>query len=105
SFVQSKCICPRLLLLLLIGPCIYAHLPAFWPILTMFLGATAAASAIGFINMIGNLGGSAGPMIVGKEVTGQTSFASSLLLVAPWPLLSAVLVLAAGYLRRRSSRP
>ncbi len=33
----------------------YAHLPAFWPIPTLFLGSAAAASAIGFINMIGNL--------------------------------------------------
>lgn len=105
ALLEGHWIWPMLMLFLLIGPFMYAHLPAFWPIPTMFLGATAAASAIGFINMIGNLGGSAGPMIVGKEVTGQTSFASSLLLVAPWPLLSAVLVLIAGYLRRRSSRP
>jgi ACS family tartrate transporter-like MFS transporter len=90
---------PLLMLLFLVGPFMYAHLPAFWPIPTMFLGATAAASAIGFINMIGNLGGSAGPMIVGK----QTNFAFSLMLVAPWPLLSAVLVLIAGYMRRRAS--
>jgi len=104
ALLDGQWIWPLLMLFFLIGPFMYAHLPAFWPIPTMFLGATAAASAIGFINMIGNLGGSAGPMIVGKEVTGQTSFASSLMLVAPWPLLSAFLVLAAGYLRRRSSR-
>jgi sugar phosphate permease len=56
---------PALIMMFWVGTCMYAHLPAFWPIPTMFLGATAAASAIGFINMIGNLGGSVGPMLVG----------------------------------------
>jgi ACS family tartrate transporter-like MFS transporter len=46
----------------------YAHLPAFWPMPTMFLGATAAAAATGFINMIGNLGGFVGPTMVGALV-------------------------------------
>src|SRR5262249_38060075 len=48
-------------LVVVIGCCLYAHLPAFWPIPTIFLGSIAAASAIGFINMVGNLGGSVGP--------------------------------------------
>jgi hypothetical protein len=66
----------------------------------MFLKATAAASAIGFINMLGNLGGSVGPMIVGKYSSGQDSFAPALLRIAPWPLAGAAIILAVGYGRR-----
>lgn len=51
----------------LVGTFLYSHLPCFWPIPSMFLGTAAAASAIGFINMIGNLGGSVGPNIVGMS--------------------------------------
>jgi nitrate/nitrite transporter NarK len=83
-----------------VGTFHYAHLPAFWPIPTMFLGATAAASAIGFINMIGNLGGSVGPMVVGKEAK-LTSFATALRWLAPWPLVAAAIILIVGYVRRK----
>src|SRR5260370_10810269 len=60
---------PALVMIFCVGSCMYAHLPAFWPIPTMFLGSTAAASAIGFINMIGNLGGSVGPTGDGRTAT------------------------------------
>jgi ACS family tartrate transporter-like MFS transporter len=96
---------PVLVMIALVGTFMYAHLPAFWPVPTMFLGATVAAAAIGFINMIGNLGGSVGPMVVGKAATGQTSFAPALLRIAPWPLVGALIILIVGYLRRRSATP
>ena len=60
---------PVLVMIFCIGPFMYAHLPGFWPIPTKFLGAAKAASAIGFINMIGNLGGQVGPTLVGKAAT------------------------------------
>jgi MFS transporter, ACS family, tartrate transporter len=94
---------PAVVMIFCVGTFMYAHLPAFWPIPTIFLGATAAASAIGFINMIGNLGGSVGPMMVGEVAKDQASFAPSLLLLAPWPLLSAVIILIVGYIRRRKA--
>jgi len=56
------------IMMVLVGAFLYSHLPAFWPIPTMFLGAAAAASAIGFINMLGNLGGFYGPSMVGATV-------------------------------------
>jgi MFS transporter, ACS family, tartrate transporter len=93
---------PLIIITFGIGAFLFAHLPAFWPMPTMFLGATAAASAIGFINMIGNLGGSVGPYLVGKEATGQTSFASALRIIAPWPLVAAALILLAGYTHRKA---
>jgi nitrate/nitrite transporter NarK len=80
----------------------YAQLPAFWPIPSLFLGATAAASAIGFINMIGNLGGSVGPTMVGKVAEGQTSFAPALFRLAPFPLIAVVIILVVAYLRRHT---
>jgi ACS family tartrate transporter-like MFS transporter len=92
---------------MLTGLFLYAHLPAFWPIPSVFLGAAAAASAIGFINMIGNLGGFVGPVLVGESAEGQTSFATSLFILAPFPLFSVAFILAVGYLRRdrlRASR-
>ncbi len=92
---------PALVMIFLVGTFWFAHLPAFWPIPTIFLGATAAASAIGFINMIGNLGGSVGPMLVGNAAMGQTSFAPALVKIAPWPLLAAAIILIVGYTRRK----
>jgi MFS transporter, ACS family, tartrate transporter len=124
---------PVLVIICVVGPFMYAHLPAFWPIPTMYLGAVAAASAIGFINMIGNLGGFFGPTVVGGAATNRAlpalhgslvglatapgdgpllaisanlvhkapGFARALLLLAPWPLASAVIVVIAGYTRRK----
>jgi|GEM_PF-94445 len=77
----------------------YAHLPAFWPIPTMFLGTAAAASAIGFINMIGNIGGFVGPMVVGKE--GNTSFQTAMYYMAPAPILSALIILGISFFHRK----
>jgi MFS transporter, ACS family, tartrate transporter len=92
---------PVVIMIGVVGTFHYAHLPAFWPIPTMFLGATAAAASIGFINMIGNLGGSVGPMVVGKEATGLSSFAPALRWLAPWPLVAAAVILIVGYTRRK----
>lgn len=82
-----------------VGTFMYAHLPAFWPIPTIFMGATAAASAIGFINMIGNLGGFFGPTLFG-EAAANKDFARGLFTLAPFPLASVVIILFIGYLRR-----
>jgi ACS family tartrate transporter-like MFS transporter len=98
---------PVVVMIVLVGTFMYAHLPAFWPIPTIFLGPVAAASAIGFINMTGNLGGYFGPKWVGETAEGQKSFATSLFILAPFPLLSVAFILAVGYLRRdrlRASR-
>ncbi len=89
-----------------VGTFMYAHLPAFWPIPSIFLGSTAAASAIGFINMIGNLGGYVGPEIVGKAATSATgeevNFSLSLWRIAPWPVVAATIIVTLGLARRKS---
>jgi MFS transporter, ACS family, tartrate transporter len=43
----------------------YAFLPLFWSIPTMILSESAAAAAFGLINSIGQLGGFAGPYVIG----------------------------------------
>jgi sugar phosphate permease len=66
------------IMMTLVGAFLYSHLPAFWPIPTMFLGAAAAASAIGFINMLGNMGGFYGPEMVGATVDQDIKLVDSL---------------------------
>jgi sugar phosphate permease len=82
-----------------VGTFMYAHLPAFWPIPTIFMGAVAAAGAIGFINMIGNLGGFVGPTLFG-DAAQKKEFARGLFTLAPFPLVSVAIILFVGYLRR-----
>jgi ACS family tartrate transporter-like MFS transporter len=89
-------------IIVIVGACLYTHIPAFWPIPTIFLGASAAASAIGFINMIGNLGGSLGQIVVGEK--SGTSVPDALLRMVPWSAGAAVVLLAMDYYRRRQLR-
>ena len=59
---------------------INASRPLFWALPSMFLSRTAAAGAIALINALGNLGGIAGPTMLGwvKQTTG--SFSGGILL-------------------------
>ncbi len=88
-------------MIFLVGSFMYCHLPAYWPIPTMFLGSVAAASATGFINMMGNLGGFVGPYVVGSLANEQKSFKQGLLTLAPLPLIAAGIILLVGLLGRR----
>lgn len=97
---DGQWIFPVLAIMLIVGPTLYAHLPAFWPIPTMFLGATAAASAIGFINMIGNLGGFVGPYVVGRSAAEHDTFAPALYKLAPFPIVAAGVILVVALYRR-----
>jgi ACS family tartrate transporter-like MFS transporter len=44
---------------------LYAFLPVFWSMPTAMLSESAAAATLGLINSIGQLGGLAGPYIIG----------------------------------------
>jgi ACS family tartrate transporter-like MFS transporter len=61
---------------------IWSALGPFWALPTAILRGTAAAAGIALVNSIGNLGGFAGPYLIGlvKEATG--SFAGGLLVLA-----------------------
>jgi ACS family tartrate transporter-like MFS transporter len=84
--------------------------PPLWAIPTTFLTGASAAAGIAAVNSIGNLGGFAGPYLIGwvKEVTG--SFEGGLLAVSAMLVLSALLVLfqpksVASPLVTRTPRP
>ena len=66
-----------------------------------FFGALAAASAIGFVNMLGNLGGSVGGIIVGAVKGKESVYATGMLYMAPFPMMSAIIILLVGYFRKR----
>lgn len=67
--------------------------PPLWSMPTLFLSGIAAATGIATINSIGNLGGFAGPVMIGwiKDQTG--SYAGGLYFVAGLLVLSTVLTL------------
>jgi ACS family tartrate transporter-like MFS transporter len=61
---------------------IVAAYPPFWAIPSSFLGTTATAASIGLISSLGNLGGFAGPYIIGWVSTQTGSYIGGLLSVA-----------------------
>ncbi len=75
----------------LAGLAAQAYMPALWSIPTQLLGKSAAATAVGFINMVSNLGGFFGPSIFGYLRTTTGSFRLGL-----WFLVACML--AAGAL-------
>jgi ACS family tartrate transporter-like MFS transporter len=81
---------------------INSYLPGFWALPTTFLTGTAAAASIGLINSIGNLGGFAGPYIVGRLVEATGSFFGGVIYLSMSALTAALLILA---LRRVSAKP
>ena len=78
--------------LILVNIGISSAKPPLWAMPTQFLTGASAAAGIAAINSIGNLGGFAGPALIGyiKETTG--SFEGGLFAVAAMLILSAVMV-------------
>jgi D-galactonate transporter len=74
---------------------IISALPVFWSLPTAFLGGTAAAAGIAFINSLGNLSGFVSPYMVGwiKDATHSTNMAMYAL--AASVLIGGLLALAA----------
>ena len=79
--------------------------PPLWSMPTNFLSGAAAATGIATINAIGNLGGFAGPAMIGwvKDQTG--SFSGGLYFVAALLILSAVLTLVLSRFRTSGAVP
>lgn len=77
--------------------------PPLWSIPSLFLNGPAAAAGLAAINSIGNLGGFAGPAVIGwlKETTGDFSLA--LWCVAGMLVVSAVLTLSIEISRKRKA--
>jgi len=79
---------------------IYGYLPGFWALPGSFLTGTAAAASIGLINSLGNLGGWAGPYIVGFLSKATGSFFVGVLYLSASALVAAVLVLSIRVTKR-----
>jgi len=86
-------------LICLVGIGSWGVMGPFWAIPTEDLPMASAGSAMGFINAVGNLGGYAGPELVGHltKATGNH--------VGSFGSLGLILLLAAGMVFSLSSRP
>jgi ACS family tartrate transporter-like MFS transporter len=68
----------------------YGALPTFWPLPTAFLSGTAAAGGIALVNSIGNLGGFAGPYILGWLRDTTKGFTAGLYFLAASALAAGI---------------
>lgn len=77
----------------LAGAGLYSYLPSFWALPTAFLTESAAAASIGLINSVGNLGGFAGPYIVGYLTNKTGTFYAGVIYLSCSALVAAILIL------------
>ena len=70
---------------------LYGSKPAFWPMPSTFLSGTAAAAGIALVNSIGNLGGFAGPYVVGWIRDSTKSYEAGMYFLAGCALASAMI--------------
>lgn len=77
----------------LTGLTLWAWGPSYWALPTMFLGESAAAVSVGFINSIGNLGGFIGPYVVGLLRAQGVAESTVIWLLSAAMALGAVLIL------------
>ena len=80
----------------------FGYSPGFWSLPTSFLTGTAAAASIGLINSTGNLGGFAGPYIVGYLNKATGSFFAGMLYLSLSALVAAALILSLRVTRKTS---
>lgn len=81
----------------------YGYLPGFWALPTSFLTGTPAAVSIGLINSVGNLGGFAGPFIVGYLSNVTNSFFGGVLYLSVSALVAAGLILSLRAIKEKRS--
>jgi len=72
---------------------IWGTLGPFWAMSSRILAGTAAAAGIALINSIGNLGGFAGPYLIGLVRSRTNSFTGALIALAVFPLVGALVTL------------
>jgi MFS transporter, ACS family, tartrate transporter len=81
----------------------YGYFPAFWSLPSSFLTGTVAAASIGTINSIGNLGGFAGPYVVGYLNRVADSFSAGVIYLSLSGLIAAGLVLSLRFGERKEA--
>ncbi|MGF6572381.1 ACS family tartrate transporter-like MFS transporter [Paraburkholderia sp. GAS333] len=84
---------------------LYACMPAYWTLPTMFYSGTAAAAALAFVNAVSNLGGFFGPAIIGWLTQTSGSFRIAIATMGGFVLLGAIalLLLLPAYQRHRDT--
>jgi ACS family tartrate transporter-like MFS transporter len=73
---------------------LYSFPSPFWVLPTIFLSGPAAAASIAFINSAGNLGGFAGPYLIGYLADKTGSYTAGLLYLVTCGLVGSALVLS-----------
>lgn len=73
-----------------------SYLPAFWALPSLFLTESAAAAGIGLINSFGNLGGWAGPSILGYVKQATHDYNYGLWLLSCSAMASSLVILCIG---------
>jgi sugar phosphate permease len=79
----------------------YGYFSAFWSLPSSFLTGTVAAASIGLINSIGNLGGFAGPYVVGYLNRIGHSFSAGVIYLSLSAVVAAALVLAPAVVEQK----
>jgi len=79
----------------------WCYIGPFWGLPTAMLTGTAAAGGIALVNAIGNLGGQAGPVLVGRLASPSGSFGAGLAALALVVASCGVLVLTVPVRRTR----
>lgn len=84
----------------------YCSQPVFWAMPTSYLSGVAAAGGIAFINSVGNLGGFAGPFMVGWLKDHAGGFRAGLVFLAACLLTGAIVATIVGRsVARRDTSP
>jgi ACS family tartrate transporter-like MFS transporter len=83
---------------------IWGALAPFWGLTTAFLAGQAAAAGIAVINSLGNLGGFAGPYLMGLVKARTGGFGEAFVCIAGLMVLAAVAVWNLGRADRRQCR-
>ena len=75
----------------------------FWTLATGMLGGTAAAGAIAILQIVGGVGGFAGPYMMGRLRDATHSFSGGLYLISGMVLAAAVLALVVRQRKRQTA--
>jgi MFS transporter, ACS family, tartrate transporter len=95
GLVASACISDPVLSLVAVGVAtvgIMASMPTFWALPMTTLSGPAASSGAALVNSLGNLGGFAGPFLVGYLRQATNSFTVGLLFLGACPMIAAIVL-------------
>jgi len=71
---------------------VFSAMPIFWTAVTQGVGSRLSALAIAFVNSVGNVGGLAGPLMIGSILQRTGSYTDGLLFTGSSLMLGALLI-------------